>query len=161
MSSTLGITEQSGFTAIGEELLRTVDAAVPRLLSLTESRAAQPRAPGKWSPKQVMGHLIDSAANNHQRFVRAQDGAELVSPGYAQDDWVSSQGYQESSWDDIITLWRAYNRHLAHVVGRIPEDRREVRCTIGTSAPITLAFLAYDYVVHLRHHLAQAGTLPD
>ena len=145
----------SGFTAIGEELLQTVEAAVPTLRSLSDSRAAQPRAPGKWSPKQVIGHLIDSAANNHQRFVRAQHGSDLVSPGYAQDDWVASQGYQDASWNDLITLWRAYNRHLAHVIGRIPEDRREVRCTIGTNAPVTLAYLAHDYVVHLRHHLTQ------
>jgi hypothetical protein len=84
-----------------------------------------------------------------------------VSPGYAQDAWVASQGYQDSAWGDLITLWRAYNRHLAQVIGRIPEDRREVACTIGAAPPITLAFLAYDYVVHLRHHLAQAGLVVD
>ena len=157
----MGITERSEFRAIADDLLQTAEAAVTRLRSLSDARAAEPRAPGKWSPKQVIGHLVDSAANNHQRFVRAQQDAELVLPGYAQDHWVATQGYQESSWDDIITLWRAYNRYLAHVIGRIPEGQREVRCTIGANAPITLAFLAYDYVVHLRHHLAQVGALPD
>jgi hypothetical protein len=150
----------SGFTGTGQELLRTVEAAVPTLRALSESRAAQPRAPGKWSPKQVIGHLIDSASNNHQRFVRAQEGSDLVFPPYAQDHWVASQGYQDSSWDNLVTLWHAYNRHLAHVIARIPEDRREVQCTLGTNAPVTLAFLADDYVVHLRHHLAQVDALP-
>jgi hypothetical protein len=161
MSSTLSITEESAFPIIGDELLRTVEGASLQLRSLTDSQAAKPRAPGKWSPKQVIGHLIDSAANNHQRFVRAQQGPELVSPGYAQDAWVAAQGYQEASWEELTALWRAYNRHLARVIARIPEDRRTVMCTIGADAPVTLAFVASDYVRHMRHHLAQVGVVPD
>jgi hypothetical protein len=102
-----------------------------------------------------MGHLIDSAANNHQRFVRAQQGTELVSPAYAQDQWVECQGYAERPWRDITTLWHAYNLHLAHVIERIPAERARVRCTVGANQPVTLAFVAEDYVVHMQHHLAQ------
>ena len=109
----LEITEQTPFPAIGAALVETVEAAVPMLRSMSEARAEQPRAPGKWSPKQVIGHLIDSASNNHQRFVRAQEGPSFAGPGYEQDHWVAVQGYQESSWDEIVALWRAYNRHLA------------------------------------------------
>jgi DinB family protein len=155
------MSDQHPFPMIAAELLQTVEAALPKLRSISDADAARPRAPGKWSPKQVMGHLIDSAANNHQRFVRAQQGVALLFPSYAQDHWVDCQHYADGRWDDLVTLWHAYNRHLAHVIRHIPEDRRRVPCTIESDrGAVTLGFLAEDYGEHLRHHLAQVGVTP-
>ena len=150
------MSDHNAFSTAADELLRTIDAALPRLRSMADSVAALPRAPGKWSPKQVIGHLIDSAANNHHRFVRAQEGP-LTFPPYAQDHWVGCQHYNDRAWEELTGLWYAYNRHLAHVIGRIPERFGQVPCTVETNAPVTLGFLAHDYVVHLQHHLGQVG----
>jgi hypothetical protein len=153
------MTDNKTFSSVASDLLRAVDAALPKLRAISERGAAKPRLVGlqeKWSPKQVIGHLIDSAANNHQRFVRAQQGP-LTFPRYAQNHWVDCQRYQDRPWADLVAFWEAYNRHLAHVLGHIPDDRLGVACTVESNEPVTLGFLAADYVVHLRHHLAQVG----
>ena len=149
-----------------EEFVRTVEEAAARLLSLTEGEARAPLAEGKWSAKEVVGHLIDSASNNHQRFVRAQFKEDLVFPGYVQDEWVRSQGYDEEPWPLVVNLWKFYNLHLAHVIGRAPEGerlrpRREHNlheigfAPVPADEPATLEHLMRDYVEHLKSHLRQ------
>ena len=144
----------------------TVDAAVAELRRITdgfsqELLAADPvatsRVPddGGWTPKEIVGHLIDSAANNHQRFVRAQEGSRVRLPGYEQNHWVRVQGYRDADWSHLVTLWAHYNLHLANVIARIPAARYGVLCTIGSGAPVTLEFLIADYLSHLTHHVAQ------
>ena len=146
-----------------ESVLQTVPA---RLLALTESESEASRAPGKWSPKEIIGHLIDSAANNHQRFVRAQFTDELIFPGYAQNEWVAVQHYREASWPALVQLWLSYNQHLLHLISRIPEaklteTRREHNLdqiawqTIARNETTTLEYFIRDYINHLKHHLRQ------
>ena len=142
-------------TGVAEELLRVVESGAERLRALSDAEAAAPHAAGKWSKKQILGHLIDSASNNHQRFVRAQEGAEFSGPRYEQEHWVGVQDYASSSWEELIEFWRLYNRHLAHVIRRIPKERLNVSCRIGPAEPVTLGFVVEDYLTHLKHHLRQ------
>ena len=136
--------------------LRQVANGFSRELLAADGRAAARRPDAQtWSPKEVLGHLIDSAANNHQRFVRAQETDALTVPGYEQNHWVRSQGYQEADWPRLIALWTHLNLHLADVIDRIPSGKYGVPCTIGGSAPVTLEFVIVDYLSHLKHHIAQ------
>jgi hypothetical protein len=140
---------------IAERLKHIVDEAAQQLKSLDESTAAAKPAPDKWSIKEIIGHLIDSATNNHQRFIRAQDADPLIFPRYYQDMWVNAQGYNDTSWQELVELWRLYNHHLAHVIRRVPQEKLEVECRIGEFEPATLGFIIADYLDHLNHHLHQ------
>lgn len=122
---------------------------------ISEAQAAVPAISGGWSRKEILGHLIDSASNNHQRFVRALLQDELRWPGYDQQGCVRVQRYQDARWTDLIGLWAAYNRFLAHVLRGVPEAKRSTPCWIGEYARMTLEELAADYVIHLEHHLDQ------
>jgi hypothetical protein len=126
------------------------------LHAISEDLASQKPAASKWSKKEILGHLIDSAANNHQRFMRLQLQPELSLPGYEQDNWVRLNRYQETPWGEIITLWSAYNRHLATVIESLDDDALG-HVWHGPDGDVTLEFIATDYVRHLKHHLKQIG----
>jgi hypothetical protein len=137
------------------QLQQIIEQMENRLLAFSETETRTRPSATKWSKKEVLGHLIDSAANNHQRFVRAQLQRELTFPGYAQEDWNRVQQYQSERWGSLVRLWASYNLHLAHVMSVIPEGDGRNLCTIGGSEPVTLEFLVNDYVRHLEHHLSQ------
>lgn len=142
--------------ALADELIRVVDAAASGLRAIDPAVAAAKRAPDVWSVKEIIGHLVDSAANNHQRFIRAQIEGRLTFPAYQQEDWVRLGDHQGRDWNELVSFWQAYNHQLAHVIRRIPAERLDAPCTIGAGDPVKLGFLLEDYLRHLQHHLAQA-----
>ena len=138
-----------------DRLARILAATPLRLADVSDADASRPPAPGHWSKKQILGHLIDSASNNHQRFVRAQLAASYEGPSYEQEGWVASQNYVTENWPDLVNLWLLYNRHLLHIISTVPETALPVPCAIGGSAPVPLAEVMSSYVDHMEHHLAQ------
>ncbi len=137
------------------ELSATLDEALPGLRALGEPRAGAARGPGKWTRKEILGHLIDSALNNLQRFVRAQLERRLAMSSYDGDGWVAVERPDGRSWAELLALWEALNRHLVHVMAGVPADRMGNECVIGDSQAVTLGWLMSDYVRHLEHHLEQ------
>jgi len=149
-----------------EEFRETIVTATVQLRDIPEEQSRLKSSAQDWSPIEVIGHLIDSAANNHQRFVRGQFTDDLMFPGYEQEQWVNSQNYRNESWPEVIQLWSSYNLHLLHVVSAIPEEvltKPRASHTLDQIAfnlveknePATLEYLIRDYVDHLRYHLNQ------
>jgi hypothetical protein len=149
-----------------EDFRRAIETGAERLMSLSEAESEARRAQGKWSAKEIVGHLIDSAANNHQRFVRAQFQDNLVFPGYAQEEWVAAQHYQRASWPLLVGLWKMYNLHLLHTISHIPAHHlsklhrehslhRIAWKVLSENEPATLEYLIRDYIGHMKHHLRQ------
>ena len=128
---------------------------IPKLLSeIEEPYLSLKVAPEKWSKKEIIGHLIDSATNNHHRFVQIQFESQFLIP-YDQNKWNESNFYQQIEGKQIIDFWTIYNKHLIEIIKRItPENLLKEFRTIDNKR-LTLSFLINDYVEHLEHHLRQ------
>jgi hypothetical protein len=153
--------------ALLADFLETVDTSAARLRALSGAEAAVRPAPGKWSRKEIIGHLIDSATNNHGRFVRAQLQDDLIFEGYEQAEWVDVQRYQAREWAELVLLWQSLNHHLAHVMETTetnaltkPRARHNLDRLawqpVRATEPTTLEYFMRDYLGHLKHHLRQA-----
>lgn len=127
---------------LSARLLRLVETAETRLREVSEPQSARPVLPGGWSRREVIGHLVDSASNNHQRFVRAALQPSLDFPALRPGGQRAVAGLPEADWALLVSLWAAYNRHLAHVLARLPAEKLDTPCRIGSGQPVTLGFLA-------------------
>ncbi len=137
---------------LSERLAAVLRSAMPWLLTISEAEASVPEREGKWSAKEVIGHLIDSAVNNLGRIIRLQIEAGQSLPGYEQMAWVSLQHYAEREWAQVLALWFALNEHVAWTIGHVEKARLANRGVVA-GEPLTLGFLIEDYVAHMEHHL--------
>ncbi len=149
MASTIA----SQFRSQLQELSKTLRAVSADL-------ANKPWRNGGWTRKQIVGHLLDSAANNRQRFVRASIDGACTGPQYAQDAWVAAHGYADQPWPTLLQWWQVEHEILANIVDRIPEERLNALCTVGDSEPVSLRFLIEDYIDHQKWHMNQITAPP-
>jgi hypothetical protein len=137
-------------------LQKILDETPKMLLNFPEEAASKRPAPGKWSKKEIIGHLIDSAGNNHQRFVRMQIDNNLSLLQYKQNEWVNVQHYNERNWIDLVKFWMIFNLHILHIFKTVDEGKLTNTGTFPEYGTKTLQFLIDDYVDHMEHHLKQA-----
>jgi hypothetical protein len=135
--------------------LRRILSEAPGRLEQLPDPGRKP-ASGKWSAKEELGHLLDSAVNNHQRIVRAQVQSGLSLPGYQQENWVRIHAYQQRDWHELIQLWTALNRHLLVAAEAVPASAWGHCCTVD-GEPSSLQFVFEDYLRHMLHHLQHIG----
>ncbi len=137
-----------------------------RLKQISEKDAAVFPTQGKWSAKEIIGHLIDSASNNHKRFVEATMKDDLVFDGYAQDEWVGVQKYNECDWLQLVELWKLYNLHIAHIIDSIASEIKLRKVTkhnlhqvawklVPEDESTSLDYFMNDYIGHCKHHINQ------
>jgi hypothetical protein len=138
---------------ISTQISELIDEIEPLLKQMTDEEVRKSIKEGGWSKKQILGHLIDSAANNHQRIVRGIQNQALAFPTYDQDQWVTIHDYNEVPWIDLVELFCRYNRHLCRVIEKMPGKALQNPCNIGKDEPVTLEFVIKDYLRHLRHHI--------
>ncbi len=135
-----------------ERLEYLVDTLPDKMMQMAEKTFSYKVSPEKWSKKEIVGHLIDSAANNHQRFVRVQF-EDIPAIRYDQNNWNFYSYYQDMDSKHVVHTWEMYNRHLLELIKRIPESLLSRLCQ--TEQKVTLHWLIEDYIVHMEHHLHQ------
>ena len=137
-----------------KQLSEIIEEYSELLKSISDTKYSMKPSPEKWSKKEILGHLIDSATNNHQRFIRAQfENNPAIF--YDQDMWVAHSHYNELPVKQLISFWKVYNKHLLEIIKRIPAENLMRECKMRDGKLVTLEYLVNDYVTHLQHHLKQ------
>ena len=133
----------------------TISNLMPLFLALNDENTIEKPAPNKWSKKELIGHLIDSAGNNHQKFVRMMQQKHLDFVGYEQNHWVAAQHYNQRNWSELLSLWQNFNLHIAHIIENVEIFALQNTIKIDGEGPFTLEFIMKDYVEHIKHHARQ------
>ena len=147
----------TAWNKLAADIESAVDDACDRFKILPAEVIEMRPQPGSWSIKEILGHLIDSASNNHQRFVRLQIADNLVFPDYSRDNstWIAVQKYQETPWNELLSMWQYYNHHLARIIGSINPDCVDHLWIVNKDTSVSLGDLMTDYLRHLKDHLQQ------
>ena len=139
--------------SISKKIQEVITEAKPELLKISPEIAGKKENPTKWSKKEILGHLIDSASNNHQRFVRGAQNIAANFPVYNQDRWVEIQHYNNMNWPDLVEHFYQYNLHISKLIDALQENVLDNPCNFGKENPVTLKFVIEDYLRHLKHHI--------
>lgn len=139
------------------DIEKEVNFAYNELIGIPEDATQRRSSANEWTLKEIIGHLIDSASNNHQRWVRLQISDRLDFPDYQFDNenWVLIQHYNDQAWESLLQLWRFFNLHLSTVVRGVNKECLQNIWVVSEDNTVTLNDLMVDYLRHLKVHLDQ------
>ena len=150
-----------------QTIIQTIVTAVVRQVNDIPGSCLDDKPSGtQWSGKEMLGHLIDSAFNNHQRIVRAVGQSDLVFQGYDQEEWVRRNNYQQRDVCELLCLWKLANDHIISAINALPKGfihkefkKHNLHCISMNPLPAsgwaTLSYLVWDYIQHMEGHLIQ------
>ncbi len=149
------------FKHITDGIARVLETEEALLMGLSEEATALKRNSQNRSVKQLLGHLIDSASNNHQRMVRLQYSEHLTFPDYQQDNdlWIALQDYQHADWKNMVQLWKFYNLHIIQVINAVNNDKLNNDWLNFEGNKITLKDMIEGYLSHLQMHIEEIHEL--
>lgn len=149
------------FSNVTRGLLRNIQTWEQKLIDLPEDTISNKRNKQNRNIKQILGHLNDSASNNHQRMIRLQYNERLEFPDYQQDNdlWIALQDYQNSDWNSIIQLWKFYNLHMVHVIQSVNQTKLDNSWKNFEGFDVTLRQMIEGYLEHMELHLKEIQDL--
>lgn len=153
--------KNKGFQDTADRIEKLISAWQVKLLQMSDELIVSKRNTQNRNIKEIVGHMIDSAANNHQRIVRLQYTETLDFPDYRQDNdtWIGIQKYQEEDWSLMINLWKYYNLHLVHLFTVVDSECLTNEWTDFEGANVSLGEMIEGYLVHLELHLLEINDL--
>ena len=145
-----------------EHIKQQVITVISNIKKYTDEESSRKPAEGKWSKKEILGHLCDSAVNNLVRFINAPISAKpYIVTGYDQDEWVKMNDYYNLNINDIAEMFAIFNNRIIEVISNIPEEKLKTVCIIGdagfreNSGTESLQWLIEDYIEHMEYHIKQ------
>jgi hypothetical protein len=153
--------ESKVFKKLARDVESIIEQWFLKLLMLPTATISERKNQQDRSIKQILGHLIDSASNNHQRIVRLQYKRDLVFPDYRQDNdtWIAIQNYQNENWENLVNLWKYYNLHLIYIFQNVDEECLDHTWTDFEGNLVSLEKMIDDYLEHLQLHIKEIEEL--
>lgn len=147
--------ENTNLNIYTDEILEVINEWEEKLLALSEDVITERRNHQNRTVKQLLGHLVDSASNNHQRMVRLQYNDNLAFPDYTQDNdrWIAIQDYQHADWENLIQLWKFFNLHIIHLIKSVDTSQLNNYWTDFEGVKVTLGDMIKGYPSHLNLHI--------
>ncbi|MDR2040228.1 MAG: DinB family protein [Bacteroidales bacterium] len=149
------------FSIYTDEIRKVINEWEQKLLLLPEKGITEKRNHQNRTIKQLLGHLIDSASNNHQRIIRLQYNDHLIFPDYTQDNdrWIAIQDYQHADWENLVQLWKYFNLHIIHLIETVDQSKLNNYWTDFEGRKVTLEEMIKGYSSHLNLHMSDINDL--